>query len=131
MRRRDEFSTKVRRDAYARSGGKCEKCGNEFTEANPLDFHHIIAAKDGGTGALENCQALCFKCHRPGRRLHKHRKLAVPFSTKILQIKATPDIIKAIDDWRRAYYETHKLIPTRSDAVRQLIEIAVKTTNCR
>ncbi|EKF40871.1 hypothetical protein NA8A_18307 [Nitratireductor indicus C115] len=42
--------------------------------------------------------------------------------TERLQVKITADEINAIDDWR---YENR--VPSRSEAVRRLIEIALKS----
>ena len=62
---RIEFSVRVRKAAWDRSRGICEcGCGQPFTAADPVDYHHRIEASLGGDATLENCIALRRSCHR-------------------------------------------------------------------
>lgn len=62
MPRRAEFSKLTKRQAYQRCGGICEACclviqgTPEYDHKSP-DF----VSKDN---SLENCQVLCYRCHR-------------------------------------------------------------------
>lgn len=62
---RREFPAAVKRDAYARCGGRCEGCGGEFGPANGPEYDHRVEDALGGEPTLENCQVLGAKCcHR-------------------------------------------------------------------
>lgn len=72
---RAEFSREVRRQALKRSGGFCEASGPAYGFARgtrcraPLFYgvefdHYPIRAADGGDGSIDNCMAVCRKCHR-------------------------------------------------------------------
>lgn len=53
---------------------------------------------------------------------HFHKSLdAKPKDTQ-LQMRVSADWVKEIDDWRRQ----HDIIPSRADAVRQLLAIGMK-----
>lgn len=58
---RKEFSAKVRDEAEARAGGKCEICGGMLK--GKMFFDHKLADGLGGFPTLENCQLLCSRCH--------------------------------------------------------------------
>jgi 5-methylcytosine-specific restriction protein A len=79
--RRAEFSKATKREALARSGGYCEAVGVVYglsagQRCNaPLSYgvefdHYPIRAADGGSGDLENCLAVCVRCHR--WKTHRH-----------------------------------------------------------
>lgn len=73
MKRR-EFSKQTRRDALRRSGQVCEAVGVSYglpanqrcqtSLAYGVEFHHAKEAELGGDNSLENCAAICIKCHR-------------------------------------------------------------------
>lgn len=73
MPRNSEFGTKVRREARARSGGFCEALGAVYglepgqrcnVPLVKVEFdHYPVRAADGGEATLENCVAVCPKCH--------------------------------------------------------------------
>lgn len=73
MTRRREFSKQVRRDALARSEMLCEAVGALYGLepgqrcTAPLgygvEFDHVIADGIGGEPTLENCAAVCVRCH--------------------------------------------------------------------
>jgi 5-methylcytosine-specific restriction endonuclease McrA len=71
---RREFSRRVKREALARSGGLCEARGIWYgLDPNqrcryPLNtigvhFDHVVADAIGGEPTLENCAAICPRCH--------------------------------------------------------------------
>lgn len=70
---RKEFTKPVKRDALKRSAGLCEASGTLYGLDNgkrcnaPLaggvEFDHIVRACDGGDNSLENCAAVCKRCH--------------------------------------------------------------------
>lgn len=62
MTRRQEFSKQVRRDAFMRSGGRCEFCGQKLLPGN-IEYHHTREAYLGGEATMDNCVVLCRKCH--------------------------------------------------------------------
>jgi len=73
--RRLEFTRVTKREAYARSEGRCEATGRPYGFrarhrcGAPLGFgveydHYPIRAADGGPNTLDNCVAVCVKCHR-------------------------------------------------------------------
>ena len=72
---RAEFSKEVKRAALWRSKGKCEAKGAAYgfprgvrcnaNLAYGVEYDHFpIRAADGGPAELENCAAVCIKCHR-------------------------------------------------------------------
>lgn len=71
---RAEFSKPTKRDALKRSGGKCEATGSMYglpsgQRCNAdlgygVDFDHIILDANSKDNSLENCAAICRKCHR-------------------------------------------------------------------
>ena len=73
--RRHEFSKETKRAALARSRGRCEARGSTygFPRGRRCDAllkfgvefdHYPVRAADGGTSDLENCAAICVRCHR-------------------------------------------------------------------
>lgn len=71
---RKDFSKATKRDALKRSGKRCEAVGAAFgfepgqrcnaDLALGVEFHHDHEAETGGDASLENCRAICIKCHR-------------------------------------------------------------------
>lgn len=59
---RQEFSKKVRLEAYQRSGGNCENCHARLYPGR-FAYDHDLADSMGGQPTLENCRVLCTSCH--------------------------------------------------------------------
>lgn len=71
---RNEFTKSTKRDAYARSGGKCEatgelyglqpgqRCGADLRIG--VEYDHIQLDANSHDNSLENCCAACPRCHR-------------------------------------------------------------------
>ena len=71
---RREFLTDVRKAAWKRSGGCCEakgaayglpsgiRCGASLDHG--VEYDHVLPDGLGGKPTLENCAAVCPKCHR-------------------------------------------------------------------
>jgi hypothetical protein len=60
---RAEFSKQTKREAWLRAEGHCEGCGQPMGGRRP-EYDHDKPAELGGDSSLENCKALCPKCHR-------------------------------------------------------------------
>lgn len=71
---RREFTKQTKRDALQRSGGRCEAIGAMYgidfgRRCNaPLscgvEFDHVILDANSKDNSLENCAAVCIKCHK-------------------------------------------------------------------
>jgi 5-methylcytosine-specific restriction endonuclease McrA len=71
---RREFSKQTKREALQRSGQKCEAVGTMYgldagQRCNaPLsygvEFDHIVLDANSKDNSLENCAAVCIKCHK-------------------------------------------------------------------
>lgn len=61
--KREEFSKKVRAEAFLRCGGKCEKC-EAFLKVGEAEYDHVIPYYFTQDSSLPNCQVLCTPCHR-------------------------------------------------------------------
>lgn len=70
-----EFTKTTKREALSRSKGFCEATGRFYgfkpgERCNaPLAYgvefdHYPVRAADGGSNLLENCSAVCVRCHR-------------------------------------------------------------------
>lgn len=59
--KRAEFPSSVKKEAFKRAEGKCEKCGANVSSG--AEYDHIIPAVLGGGVGIENCQVLCKQCH--------------------------------------------------------------------
>ena len=59
---RSEFPKSVRRQAFERAKGRCERCEAALF---PGQYHydHILADGLSGKPTLENCAVLCRACH--------------------------------------------------------------------
>src|SRR6185312_14683265 len=74
MADRREFGTTTRKDALKRSGYVCEAVGDwyglpagERCTANlgdGVEYDHLILDANSKDNSLENCRAVCPKCHR-------------------------------------------------------------------
>lgn len=87
---RAEFTKATKREALRRSGGRCEGIG-EWYGLNagvrcqmPLNrgvqFDHVILDANSHDNSLENCAAVCLRCHR-----HKTTKRDTPLAAKTLR----------------------------------------------
>ena len=87
---RREFSKQTKRDALTRSGLLCEAVGSmygldEGQRCNaPLgygvEFDHVILDANSKDNSLENCAAVCVKCHK-----WKTAKHDTPLAAKTLR----------------------------------------------
>lgn len=68
-RKKPDVSPVLRKECFARSGGRCVKCGCP----KGLHAHHVIAVSDGGTDDIENLDALCSTCHREWHQVMEGR----------------------------------------------------------
>lgn len=59
---RREFSRKVKAQAWARCGGRCEKCTAKLFPGK-YAYDHDLPDQMGGEPTLENCRVLCDACH--------------------------------------------------------------------
>jgi 5-methylcytosine-specific restriction endonuclease McrA len=71
---RKEFTKKTQREAFARSGFKCEatgamyglaagqRCNAELSYG--VEYDHIVLDANSKDNSLENCAAVCIKCHK-------------------------------------------------------------------
>jgi hypothetical protein len=71
-RRRNEFSKQTMRDAFARSGGRCESAlvpslenigCNRALRSGDINYDHISAEAISHDNSLANCSVLCRSCH--------------------------------------------------------------------
>lgn len=70
---RKEFSTKVRKQALKRSGLRCEAMGDWYGLSTGercmenlglgVEYDHYILDANSKDNSLENCRAVCPKCH--------------------------------------------------------------------
>lgn len=83
VRLRGQAKTELRREAYARSGGKCEGERNGVRCDRPISWYdfrwrfelaHVLDVGKGGSDVLENVLCLCQygpdPCHREGQNSH-------------------------------------------------------------
>lgn len=95
---RNEFSRKVKRDAFARSGGHCEICGAKVLFGK-FAYDHVIPDALGGETTLDNCQVACLSCHK-----EKTGKADIPRIAKTKRISDREKGIRrprTITRWRR------------------------------
>lgn len=70
---RAEFTKQTKRDALKRAQGKCEAVGEwyglpmgkrcEMPLSYGVEFDHVILDANSKDNSLENCAAVCKKCH--------------------------------------------------------------------
>lgn len=68
MNKRQEFTAKVKAQAFQRCGGKCEHCSNKLLRGD-INYDHKISDKilrDHGISStdIDNIQVLCVACHK-------------------------------------------------------------------
>ncbi|MGN6773140.1 MAG: HNH endonuclease signature motif containing protein [Rhizobiaceae bacterium] len=71
---RREFTTKTRKQALKRSGLRCEAVGSWYglpdgqrcpaNLGDGVEYDHLILDANSKDNSLENCRAVCPKCHR-------------------------------------------------------------------
>lgn len=100
MARRAEFTGKVRKQALKRSGMKCEaigkwyglpagtRCGADL--AYGVEYDHIILDANSKDNSLENCAAVCIKCHRYKSARHDTPVAAKTVRQQNLGLKTKP-----------------------------------------
>jgi 5-methylcytosine-specific restriction protein A len=59
---RSEFPRKVKSQAWARCGGRCEKCTAKLFPGK-YAYDHDLPDQMGGEPTLANCRVLCDACH--------------------------------------------------------------------
>lgn len=84
---RREFSTATRKASLKRSGYRCEAVGAWYglpegqrctaNLAEGVEYDHLILDANSKDNSLENCRAVCPKCHR-----FKTSKIDVPTAAK-------------------------------------------------
>lgn len=91
--RRYEFSKSVKRQANARSGGRCEAVGvayglpagkrcNALFKGGRREFdHYPLPATMEGSDTIDNCVVCCPECHG-----HKTRTLDIPVQAKTKRV---------------------------------------------
>jgi len=89
---RREFTKKTMREALARSGKRCEAVGKMYgLEAGcrcnadlskGVEFDHIVLDANSKDNSLENCAAVCIKCHR-----HKTAKHDIPMAARTVRLQ--------------------------------------------
>lgn len=87
---RAEFKKQTKRDALRRSGKLCEAVGAMYGLAKGLrcnaplaygvEFDHVVLDANSKDNSLENCAAVCVKCHR-----WKTTKHDTPMAAKTLR----------------------------------------------
>ncbi len=88
---RAEFTKATKREALKRSGGRCEAKGKMYglpprfsacgaPLAYGVEFDHIILDANSKDNSLENCAAVCPRCHR-----WKTSKHDTPLAAKTLR----------------------------------------------
>lgn len=91
MSNRREFSKPVKRAALERSQMRCEAVGAMYgledgircsiSLAKGVEFDHVIADALGGDNSLDNCSAVCMRCHQ-----FKTAKNDVPKAAKVKRV---------------------------------------------
>lgn len=84
---RADFSKPTKREALRRSGGLCEAIGTMYgldagqrcnaSLGYGVEFDHVILDANSKDNSLENCAAVCVKCHK-----HKTRTHDMPLAAK-------------------------------------------------
>jgi 5-methylcytosine-specific restriction endonuclease McrA len=87
-----EFSKPVKREALKRSGHLCEATGEMYglsagqrcnaPLAYGVEFDHVVLHANSGDSSLENCAAVCIKCHK-----HKTAKHDTPMAAKTVRLQ--------------------------------------------
>jgi hypothetical protein len=102
---RAEFSKPTKREALRRSAGQCEARGTMYglplamrcfaPLAYGVEFDHIILDANSKDNSLENCAAVCIKCHS-----WKSTKHDTPLAAKTVRQRDKANGIKKPSQWR-------------------------------
>lgn len=89
---RREFTKTTKREALKRSGMLCEAVGTMYGLAagkrcnaplgHGVEYDHIVLDANSKDNSLENCAAVCIKCHR-----HKTTKHDIPMAAKTVRMQ--------------------------------------------
>ena len=120
---RRRFTKQTMRDAYARSGSKCEavgvwyglesdqRCNADLSKG--VQYDHVIRWADGGESELSNCAAVCKTCHA-----QKTAKVDTPGAAKTKRMSDKANGIardfKPIES--RGFQPTHKSAARKAKA---------------
>lgn len=100
MANRREFTSKTRKAALLRSGMRCEavgvwygleagtRCGANL--AYGVEYDHIILDANSKDNSLENCAAVCVKCHRYKTDHHDTPTAAKTVAQSFMGMKTRP-----------------------------------------
>jgi len=87
---RREFTKPIKREALRRSGMLCEASGSMYGLAlgqrcnvplsGGVEYDHVILDANSKDNSLENCAAVCPKCHK-----HKTTKHDIPMAAKTVR----------------------------------------------
>ena len=99
------FTKDVKRQALKRSDMECEAEGAFYgwpeghrcnaNLAYGVEFDHVLARSNGGDGSLENCLAVCVRCHK-----HKTTQFDTPRAAKTKrQSDKHTGVVKAKGNW--------------------------------
>lgn len=100
MSNRREFTKKTMRAALSRSGLRCEAIGTMYgleqgcrcnaDLGKGVEFDHIVLDANSKDNSLENCAAVCIKCHRQKTAHHD-----IPMAAKTVRMQDKALGIKA------------------------------------
>lgn len=94
---RQEFSKRVRADAFERAAGKCERCGGWLM--GKQRYNHRIPDAMGGLPSLANCEVLCRGCDHT-----QTYKIDIPAIAKTTRLRIRAAGIRkprTITTWRK------------------------------
>lgn len=102
MADRREFSAKTRKAALKRSEMRCEavgawygleagtRCTNDL--AYGVEYDHIILDANSKDNSLENCAAVCIRCHDLKTRMHDTPLAAKTVAQSLMGMKTRPKV---------------------------------------
>jgi len=100
MGNRREFTAKTRKAALLRSGMRCEAVGAWYgldagkrcaaDLAYGVEYDHIILDANSKDNSLENCAAVCVKCHRYKTDHHDTPTAAKTVAQSLMGMKTRP-----------------------------------------
>lgn len=64
MKERQEFTRKIKAQAFQRANGRCEICTARLVPGK-FRYDHILPDALGGQPTLENCKVQCIACDAP------------------------------------------------------------------
>jgi hypothetical protein len=97
---RREFTAKTRKAALKRSNMRCEAVGEWYGLgpgqrchaglAHGVEYDHIILDANSKDNSLENCAAVCVKCHRFKSANHDTPTAAKTLAQSLMGMKTRP-----------------------------------------